>query len=103
MDIRNTGRRAMSGIRVIRYGEKAHSLIDVPLGDDFAVEVGYDGDVQGCRTASDPIFAELVTVASMDWLDRVAQLVENSRKGLERPAGTTLGFPSFTVILEGTE
>ena len=75
----------------------------MPFGNNFFVEVRDDRNVQSRRAASNPIFAELIAMASVNGLNGVAKLIENPRKGLKGPSIATLGFPACTVIFEGTK
>ena len=62
-----------------------------------------DGDGQGGGAGFDPVFAELVAVAGMDWLYGIANVVEKPIEGVEIPAGAAKGLPNSSVMGEGTE
>ena len=62
-----------------------------------------DGDGQGRGAGFDPVFAELVAVAGMDWLHGVTDVVEKAVEGVEVPAGAAKGLPDGSVVGEGTE
>ena len=103
MDVGDAGGGASASVWVIGYREETYTLIEVALGNDFVIEVGNDGNVQGRGAAAHPVFAELVTVTGVDWLDGVAEFVENAGEGGEGPAGATLGLPAGTVVFERAE
>ena len=42
---------------------------------------------QGAGARFDPVFAELVAVTGVDWLDGIADVVEEAVEDLEGPAG----------------
>ena len=62
-----------------------------------------DGNGQGRRAGFDPVSAELVAVAGMDWLYGVTDVVEKTVEGVEIPAGATKGLPDGSVMGEGTK
>lgn len=60
-------------------------------------------DGKGRRAGFDPVFAELVAMARMHWLDGVADRIEESVEGGEGPAMAAEGFPDGGVVGEGPE
>ena len=62
-----------------------------------------NGDRQGGGAGFDPVFAELVPVARMDWLYGVADVVEKAIESVIIPAGAAKGLPDSSVMGEGTE
>ena len=75
-------------VRVVCYGKESDAGFEVPVCGDFAVEVTDYGYRQSGGARFDPVFAELVAVTGVDWLDGVADVVEEAVEGLEGPAGT---------------
>ena len=75
-------------VGVICYGKESDARSEVPVCDNFAVEVVDYGYRQGGGARFDPVFAELVAVTGVDWLDGVADVIEETVEGLEGPAGT---------------
>ena len=74
-------------VGVVRYGKESDAGFEVPVCGDFAVEVVDYGYRQGGGARFDPVFAELVAVTGVDWLNGVADVVEEAIEGLEGPAG----------------
>lgn len=88
---------------IVSYREKSYAVFKISGSDDLPVEVMDDRDVESSGTGVDPIFAELISVPGVHWLDCVAEIVQNAGEGFERPAIAALRFPYFAVILERSE
>ena len=103
MNVGDAGGGAVPGIGVVSDGKETYSLVKITFGNDFAIEVRDDGDIQGSRAAVDPVFAELIAMTGMDWLNGVAEFVQHAHKGCKRPSGTALGLPAGAIVLEWPE
>lgn len=100
MDVGDRGAGAAAVVWIIGNGEEADALPQSTPLFDLLVEIGNDRDGEGGRAGADPVFAQLVSMASVDGLHSVAEVVKNAIEGLERPAGATQGFPPLKIILE---
>lgn len=103
MDVCHARAASAAVVGVVRYGEEADAGFEVPVCGDLAVEVVDYGDGQGGGARFDPVFAELVAVAGMDWLHGVADVVEEAVEGSKGPAGAAEGLPDGGVVGEGSE
>lgn len=103
VDVRHARTAPAAVVGVVSYGEESDAGFEVPVCGDLAVEVVDHGDGQGGGARFHPVFAELVAVTGMDWLDGVADFVDEAVEGFEGPAGAALGLPYGGVVGEGTE
>jgi hypothetical protein len=51
----------------------------------------------------DPVFANLISVTRVNWLDLVAEVVDETHHGLEVPSFAAHALPYLAVILEWSE
>jgi hypothetical protein len=70
---------------------------------DLFVEVFDDWDVKCSRAGFNPIFADLVAVTRVNWLDLVSEIIDESHHGLKIPAFASHAFPHLTVIFKWPE
>lgn len=50
-----------------------------------------------------PVFAQLIAVSRVHWLNSVPQIIEQAREKRKRPILHTLGFPDLAIIFERPE
>lgn len=103
VDVSDTSAVATAVVGVIRDGEETNTLGQSAPATDLLVEVGDNGDVHGGGARLNPVLAELVPVALVDGLERVAQIVNNTGEGLERPTFAARFLPQAGIVLEGSE
>ncbi|PSR74455.1 hypothetical protein BD289DRAFT_217930 [Coniella lustricola] len=103
VDVGDRGRGAVVVVGVVRDVEEADALGQGARLCDFLVVVGDDGDVHGVAAGEHPVLAQLVAVARVHGLDRVAQLVHEAHEVGERPAGGAERLPDLEVVLKGAE
>jgi hypothetical protein len=51
----------------------------------------------------DPVFANLISVTRVNWLNLVAEVVDETHHGLEVPSFAAQALPYLAVILEWSE
>ena len=87
-------------IGIVADREEAHTLCQISFLSNFTVEVMQDGNIEAEAARIDPVFAELIPVTAVDWLNCITKSVEDSSEGLERPTITAKRFPELAIILE---
>jgi hypothetical protein len=78
-------------------------LLQTTCLTNLLVEVGYYGNVHSSRAGLDPVFADLVSVSRVHWLDLVAEIVDEAHHGLEVPSFASQTLPNLAVIFERSE
>lgn len=78
-------------------------MFESTLLTDLVVEVMDDRNVHGGRASLNPILANLVSVTWVNWVDLVAEVVNETHHGLETPSFGSQTLPDLTIILEWTE
>ena len=56
-------------------GEESNTLLQTSGLADLLIEISDDGNIESCRARLDPVLADLVSVAGVDWLDLVSEVV----------------------------
>ena len=103
MDVRYARAATTAIIWIVRDGEKSNSGLQSPSFFDLLVEIMDDWDVQSSRTGLDPVFTQLVAVTRMNRLYSVTEIIQDTRKGLERPAFAAKRFPNLAIVFEWSE
>jgi hypothetical protein len=93
----------VTGIRVVGDGKEASTLGQLTLLRDLVVEVVDDRNAHSLGTSLDPILGQLVSVARVDGIQLVTQVVDTAHDGFEVPALATLGDPSVHIVTERSE
>ena len=83
---------SMASVWIIGDAEEACPFRQVSFLDNLFVKVVNDGYVESSGTRIDPVFAKLISMSGMDWLNGIAQSIKHTSELCERPTAFASGI-----------